>query len=205
MTDWEHTVAAHRSRTRQAIIEAALALLAERGAAGVSMSALAERAGVSRPTLYKHFPDLDHVLAAWVGDQLDRTHVGLVADLASLSDPLAAIDHWIRAQLRAFASESHRFGVEHLDASVHPQLMATIHGKAAELRGLLERALAEGARTGRLRDDLDPTLVAELVHHVLSGLRRAVAQGDRDAEAVADAVTAVVLDGLRAREAPANG
>ncbi len=198
MSEWRDTVAAHRQRTRAAIIEAALALLAERGAAGVSMSALAERAGVSRPTLYKHFPDLDHVLAAWVGEQIDRTHAALVDDLAAVADPLARVDHWIRAQLHAFAGESHRFGVEHLDASVHPQLMATIHAKAAELRGLLEHALAEGAAAGALRRDLDPTMVAELVHHILSGLRRAVAQGERDPDAAADAVTTMVLEGIRA-------
>ena len=40
----------------------------ESGSAALTMSALADRAGVSRQTLYRYFPDLDHVLEASVAD-----------------------------------------------------------------------------------------------------------------------------------------
>lgn len=43
-------------RTRGLILDAARALLAEAGPAGLTYSALAERAGVTRQTLYRHWP-----------------------------------------------------------------------------------------------------------------------------------------------------
>ena len=43
--------------TRERIVEAAVGLHATVGPAKTSLSAVAKRAGVSRPTLYAHFPD----------------------------------------------------------------------------------------------------------------------------------------------------
>lgn len=45
------------ARNRAIILEAAEALFAERGAAEVSMDAIAARAGLGKPTLYRHFGD----------------------------------------------------------------------------------------------------------------------------------------------------
>ena len=80
-----------RSRTRTSILVAAMHIVGEEGIAGLSMSALAARAGVSRQTLYNYCPDVDAVLAgmveledalqallAWFGMEsggLDRTGV----------------------------------------------------------------------------------------------------------------------------------
>ncbi len=44
-------------KTRTRIVEAAVALHSEVGPALTTISAIAERAGVGRPTVYRHFPD----------------------------------------------------------------------------------------------------------------------------------------------------
>lgn len=49
---------------REEIVEAATALVDERGLEAVSMTATARRAGVSRPTVYKWFSNRDDLLAA---------------------------------------------------------------------------------------------------------------------------------------------
>ena len=46
-----------QEQTRRRITEAAVELHSTLGAAQTSMSAVAERAGVRRSTLYRHFPD----------------------------------------------------------------------------------------------------------------------------------------------------
>jgi AcrR family transcriptional regulator len=43
------------TRTRERILEAVMALLAEVGSQGVTMATIAARAGVSEPTIYRHF------------------------------------------------------------------------------------------------------------------------------------------------------
>jgi AcrR family transcriptional regulator len=49
--------AENQDETRQRIVEAAVALHEGIGPAQTSISSIAERAGVSRPTVYRHFPD----------------------------------------------------------------------------------------------------------------------------------------------------
>lgn len=56
--------AENKAETRQRIIEAAVALHLERGPAQTSMNAIAERAGVNRVTIYRHFPDTRTLLEA---------------------------------------------------------------------------------------------------------------------------------------------
>jgi tetracycline repressor-like protein len=82
-------------QTRLRITESAVALHEELGPAQTSISAIAERAGVRRSTVYRHFPDEDalfdacswHYRAAnpppdpsgWssIGDAAERTHAAL--------------------------------------------------------------------------------------------------------------------------------
>jgi AcrR family transcriptional regulator len=49
--------AENQAETRQRIVEAAVSLHLERGPAQTSINAIAERAGVNRVTVYRHFPD----------------------------------------------------------------------------------------------------------------------------------------------------
>ena len=49
---------------RAAIVDAAAGLFLERGIAATTMEAVAERASVSKMTLYSHFPDKPVLLAA---------------------------------------------------------------------------------------------------------------------------------------------
>jgi AcrR family transcriptional regulator len=52
------------AETRQRIVEAAVELHLERGPVRTSIGAIAERAGVSRITVYRHFPDARTLLEA---------------------------------------------------------------------------------------------------------------------------------------------
>lgn len=53
-----------RSGKRQSILDAAEALFLSNGLRGTSMEAIARRAGVAKPTLYKHFADKQAVFDA---------------------------------------------------------------------------------------------------------------------------------------------
>jgi AcrR family transcriptional regulator len=80
-----------RQRTREALIEAALAVVAERGFAGASLEEIARRAGMSRGAIYSNFADREDLLMAAVltqGMTLDR----------DFSRPMP-----LMAQLRRFA------------------------------------------------------------------------------------------------------
>lgn len=61
-TGWPGSRAAARDRTRDAILEAALRLFAERGYIGTRVEDIALEAGISRATFYKHFAERDQIL-----------------------------------------------------------------------------------------------------------------------------------------------
>src|SRR5215813_1118387 len=56
--------AENEEQTRLRITESAVALHEELGPARTSISAIADRAGVRRSTVYRHFPDEDALFAA---------------------------------------------------------------------------------------------------------------------------------------------
>ena len=78
---WTDTVATHREEVRQAVLDAAGELVARDGLWAVSMSRLAEAAGIGRATLYKYFADVEEVLAAWHARQVSAH----LADLATVA------------------------------------------------------------------------------------------------------------------------
>ncbi|MFC8599190.1 TetR/AcrR family transcriptional regulator [Isoptericola sp. NPDC057191] len=70
--------AALKAQTRQAIVAAASALMDETSGTDFSVDALAERAGVSRRTVFNHFESLQDVVAAVGADVFGAVHDALV-------------------------------------------------------------------------------------------------------------------------------
>ncbi len=153
-----------RSRaTRQRLLEAAVACLAERGWAGSTVTVVAERAGVSRGAAQHHFPTREDLFTAaveYVAEERsqalralppqDRTAV--VAALVDLyTGPLfrAALHLWVAAsneeQLRPRVTElearvgreTHRIAVRLLNADEsRPGVRETVQGLLDMARGL---------------------------------------------------------------------
>lgn len=80
---------AQRAVTEQRIVEALLALIDEEHPLEISMSAVAKRAGVSEPTLYRHFPTKRDLFAALAGYQFRTVAAGLAP--ASVDDVAGAV------------------------------------------------------------------------------------------------------------------
>jgi AcrR family transcriptional regulator len=68
---------AQRAVTEQRIIEALAALIDEEHPLEISMAAVAKQAGVSEPTLYRHFPTKRDLFAALAGYQFRTVAAGL--------------------------------------------------------------------------------------------------------------------------------
>ncbi|MFD0036260.1 TetR/AcrR family transcriptional regulator [Streptomyces anulatus] len=153
-----------RSRaTRQRLLEAAVACLAEHGWAGSTVSVVAERAGVSRGAAQHHFPtreDLFTGAVEYVAEERsaalralpDQGRAEVVAALVDLyTGPLfrAALQLWVaasnEAQLRPRVTElearvgreTHRIAVELLGADEsRPGARETVQGLLDMARGL---------------------------------------------------------------------
>jgi len=73
-------------RTRLRITESAMALHEELGPAHTSISAIAERAGVRRSTVYRHFPDDDALFAACSSHWREQNPPPSPQDWAAIGD-----------------------------------------------------------------------------------------------------------------------
>ena len=78
---------------RQRITEAALELHATVGPAQTSISAVAERAGVQRHTVYHHFPDMTSLMQACTAHGMRTTGIPDAASWVAIEDPTARLRH----------------------------------------------------------------------------------------------------------------
>lgn len=203
---WAQTREAHRLAVREQVLASAVALLRERGAAALTMSALATHAGVSRATLYNHFPDLEHVLLAWVSDELAAFRADLDERLRGVDDPLDALGVYLLAQAEYFTSAEQRFSMSGLASGpLGPHFGAALGELFGWLHGRIRQMLADAADAGRLHADLDLDLHTELVLGLVDGTRRALIAGSLTSEQAADVVLRLLRDGIVRDPAPPAG
>lgn len=135
-------------RTRAAIIAAARDLLAEGGAHEFSIQGIADRAGVTRPTVYARFGGRREFLEALVTDAENRG--GLAAAIAASEhpDPVAAVAGWLRSAVAFWASEHSVLGSAYALSRTDPDLSGVLaaHDRARQHRAILlvRRLAAEG-------------------------------------------------------------
>ena len=82
---WTETIEEHRRAVHDATLDTTAALVAEHGLASVTMSRIAAETGIGRATLYKYFPDVEAILAAWHERHVARhlEHLAQVRDQAA--------------------------------------------------------------------------------------------------------------------------
>jgi AcrR family transcriptional regulator len=83
--------AAQEQETRQRIIDAAIGLHGTVGPARTTISAIAERAGVRRATVYRHFPDERALMLGCSGAFQERNPPPDPATWAAIEDPAARL------------------------------------------------------------------------------------------------------------------
>jgi AcrR family transcriptional regulator len=92
-------------RTRDRILAAARELLTEAGPAGLTYSLLAERAGVTRQTLYRHWPARAALLVALILEGVDNAYPEPGAD------PGAVASAWLVSLRRGMQDQARRAAI----------------------------------------------------------------------------------------------
>ncbi|MFG2058745.1 TetR/AcrR family transcriptional regulator [Micromonospora sp. NPDC048930] len=162
---WTETIDAHRAAVRDAAMDAMAALVAKHGLVAVTMSQIAEQAGIGRATLYKYFPDAQAVLTAWHERQI-TTHLD---QLAAAVDPAAPAIVRLEAVLHTYAHIQHH-SARHHGGELAALLHRSEHVDRAQqrLRGFVQDLIAEAARDGDLRDDVATDELATYCLHALT-------------------------------------
>ncbi|WP_433331416.1 TetR/AcrR family transcriptional regulator [Spirillospora sp. CA-294931] len=188
----------HHGDLRRALLTAAREMLRDQGASGLSLRALASRAGVSSAAPYRHFPDKDALLAALMTEGFEEL-AGHFATTAT--DPMRRLRHLGHAYL-AFATAEPElsrlmFDPGGPDRAAHPALARAEAATHAAFTGAIEEAMAAGMITGP-----SPELIALTLRCVTQGLIAMVTSGqipDHELTATADMIMDMLDTGLHPR------
>jgi AcrR family transcriptional regulator len=184
---WNETIEAHRMHVREAILCTTATLVAEHGLRSVTMSKIAEEAGIGRATLYKYFKDVETILLAWH----ERQITGHLEQLAHIRDQAGDAGERLEAVLEAYAFISHETRRHH-DTELAAFLHRDEHLARARQRlvEMIRDLLAEGAQAGDIRDDVPPDELARYCLHSLA------AAGSLPSDAAVRRLVTVILAGL---------
>ena len=136
----------HHGNLREALIQAALAMIAERGLAGFAIAELARVVGVSPAAPYRHFRDRNAVIAEVARRGFESLAADLDAATAGLQgDPLGALERASQAHI-AFAGREPAVYAAMFDAGFpsgeHPELVVARNAAFAVLRRAADAACA---------------------------------------------------------------
>ena len=183
--------AERRSRSEDALLEAAAEVVAERGVQGASLASISGRAGVSRGLPTHHFGSKDALVTqlaeraqtaiALVIFEAQRRQVEVSGDFRALDEILVGVDAYL--ELFEDAGPEER-ALLVMWGSTFPS-SASVEGMAdAERRSYegLSQRIASGQDDGSVRRDLDPMASAVLLHGLMRGVAALFLSDSRPAD-----------------------
>ena len=170
--------------TRRRIVEAAVALYGTVGPADTSISAVAERAGVTRATLYRHFPTEADLFDAGTRDWL-AAHPSPDADAwPGIADPERRLRFALRELYDWFVETQPMTANLLRDLAILPEIHRT---RIAAREAGWSAALADGWAEG------EADVEAAIAIAVTLDAWRALARAGRSTPEAADLMTRMVL------------
>lgn len=143
--------AERQEETRRRIVDAAVELHTTLGPARTSVAAIAERAEVTRPTVYAHFPDADALFQACSGHVRATVPLPDLDLLRSIEDPAERLEATLRALYAYYERLEPLLDNIQRDLPVMPVLQRINVDRAAYFEALRELLLAGRPVRGRAR------------------------------------------------------
>lgn len=174
MAQAQHEPATKKGRaTRERILHAAAELVAEKGAAGMSLDDVRARTGASRSQLYHYFDDRDDLIHAVIDVTTDAV-LDVQGELLDHLDSWAGIDRWFDALVQLQVARKARGGcpigslagqlAEH-DPDARAAIATGLDRWEAQLRAGLQRMKDRG----KLRKDVAPATLATATMAAIQG------------------------------------
>ncbi len=183
--------------TRQALLDATLALLASRSIDALSVDEIAMRADVAKGTFYNYFPDkdaLERELAAHVRGRLEDQ---IACANEGIHDPTKRIARAFCCVLRLGLGQPEQAGA---------MMRLFPHGTdpAAPMNSGVRGDAAEGIAQGRIVADSEDVVVAYLMGVFMAGVNRALDLPSDRVREFAQGLGAILLHGLGLKRAEAE-
>jgi AcrR family transcriptional regulator len=173
------TQAERRSRSEEALLDAAAELIAERGVEGASLASIGDRAGVSRGLPTHHFGSKDALVARLAERAQERISATMratverqsrrVEEMSGLDVVYLTVDSYLELFQKPTAYER---ALLVMWGSTFPSQSSVDGMVDAERRSYdgLSVWIAGGQRDGSIRPDIDPTSAAVLLLGMIRGV-----------------------------------
>ena len=180
------------ARSRQAVLSAAADLLAALGFGRVTIEAVSIRSGVARTTIYRHWPDLHHLLAEALESVMAPC---LDPDTGTLRGDLTVTLSGLARTLTKSATAGVLTSM--IDAAERDPRIADLQRTfTTERRQASRRALDRAVKRGEIAADVDVHLEASLIAGPL--FYRRIVSREPLSEAFVDKIVAAACDRLGA-------
>jgi len=183
------------------LLEVAVRVFTERGYDGTSLADLAAASGTSKSSLYTHVESKEHLLRLALDRALEPLFAVLDEPGATDGRAIDRLEHVVKREIEVLA-----------DRLPYVTLLLRVRGNTGTERRALERRrefdrrvsalVAQAAREGDVRADVDPATIARLLFGTVNSLvewYRPDRDGARPAEGLATDVVRLAFDGLRTR------
>ncbi|EDN80111.1 TetR/AcrR family transcriptional regulator [Schaalia dentiphila] len=190
------SLASHRELTRARLFEALGSLMGEQSFESITMSQIAERAGVGRTAVYNHFADKEVLLLAYMREVTSEFARVLTQRLEAEPDPLMRLRIYIRSHLQMIGRYHVKAGMG-LRRQMSGQGASHLHDHAGLVGEVLIGILDEAMERGLIAEQ--NTLGAvHLIHATLQGQR--LPKNPEHRESALALVETFILRGLGASE-----
>lgn len=156
------------------IVEAALAVFAEKGFAAARLDEIARRAGVSKGAVYLYFATKEDLFRAVVGQAIAPNVLGLRQMLAQHSGPFGELLHLFAERLAALAGAPAVGGVAKMvigEARNFPELARVWHDElASQALGALAAAISAAQARGEVRPGDPRAFALQIVAPLVVGV-----------------------------------
>ena len=114
------TIVEQRAMRQRQLIDAALAIALESGAASITVAAVAQRAGLARSSIYEYFSSSADLIADLVIEELALYQKRLSQAVIGTQDPYQHIELWIAEALQYVVDGRHML-IKSLNAATIPE------------------------------------------------------------------------------------
>ena len=114
------TIVEQRAMRQRQLIDAALAIALESGAANITVAAVAQRAGLARSSIYEYFSSSADLIADLVIEELALYQKRLSHAVIGTQDPYQHIELWIAEALQYVVDGRHML-IKSLNAATIPE------------------------------------------------------------------------------------
>lgn len=177
------SVREHRARRLTQLIDAAEAILREKGPGALTAGAVAARAGIARNSIYRYFDSIEDLLELVVTREFPAWLEAVEQAIAAETTPQDQVAAYVRANLEQAACGTHGWRASLSRGSLPDSARRRIKDLHTSLNEALARVVRDLAHP-------QPELAVAVIQAVVDACVRRIDQGDELAEVVAFAQSA---------------